>query len=155
MISVLQRVREARVEVNGQTVGAIGAGLLVLVCAERGDTEMEADKLLAKILKLRIFSDAAGKMNQSVQDTGGGLLLVSQFTLAADTTGGNRPSFTQAAAPDEGRRLYDYVVAQARKVHPKVATGQFAADMQVHLINDGPVTIPLRMAPSLATAAAG
>lgn len=155
MISVLQRVREARVEVNGQTVGAIGAGLLVLVCAERGDTEMEADKLLAKILKLRIFSDAAGKMNQSVQDIGGGLLLVSQFTLAADTTGGNRPSFTQAAAPDEGRRLYDYVVAQARKVHPKVATGQFAADMQVHLINDGPVTIPLRMAPSLATAAAG
>lgn len=155
MISVLQRVREARVDVNGQTVGAIGAGLLVLVCAERGDTEMEADKLLAKILKLRIFSDDAGKMNQSVQDTGGGLLLVSQFTLAADTTGGNRPSFTQAAAPDEGRRLYDYVVAQARKVHPKVATGQFAADMQVHLINDGPVTIPLRMAPSLATAAAG
>lgn len=155
MISVLQRVREARVDVDGQTVGAIGAGLLVLVCAERGDTEMEADKLLAKILKLRIFSDAAGKMNQSVQDTGGGLLLVSQFTLAADTTGGNRPSFTQAAAPDEGRRLYDYVVAQARKVHPEVATGQFAADMQVHLINDGPVTIPLRMAPSLATAAAG
>lgn len=150
MISVLQRVREARVEVDGQTVGAIGAGLLVLVCAERGDTEMEADKLLAKILKLRIFSDAAGKMNQSVQDTGGGLLLVSQFTLAADTTGGNRPSFTQAAAPDEGRRLYDYVVAQARKVHPKVATGQFAADMQVHLINDGPVTIPLRIPPTAA-----
>ena len=150
MISVLQRVREARVDVDGQTVGAIGAGLLVLVCAERGDTEMEADKLLAKILKLRIFSDAAGKMNQSVQDTGGGLLLVSQFTLAADTTGGNRPSFTQAAAPDEGRRLYDYVVAQARKVHPEVATGQFAADMQVHLINDGPVTIPLRIPPTAA-----
>lgn len=150
MISVLQRVREARVDVNGQTVGAIGAGLLVLVCAERGDTEMEADKLLAKILKLRIFSDAAGKMNQSVQDTGGGLLLVSQFTLAADTTGGNRPSFTQAAAPDEGRRLYDYVVAQARKAHPEVATGQFAADMQVHLINDGPVTIPLRIPPTAA-----
>jgi len=150
VISVLQRVREARVDVNGQTVGAIGAGLLVLVCAERGDTEMEADKLLAKILKLRIFSDAAGKMNQSVQDTGGGLLLVSQFTLAADTTGGNRPSFTQAAAPDEGRRLYDYVVAQARKVHPEVATGQFAADMQVHLINDGPVTIPLRIPPTAA-----
>ena len=150
MISVLQRVREARVDVNGQTVGAIGAGLLVLVCAERGDTEMEADKLLAKILKLRIFSDAAGKMNQSVQDTGGGLLLVSQFTLAADTTGGNRPSFTQAAAPDEGRRLYDYVVAQARKAHPEVATGQFAADMQVYLVNDGPVTIPLRIPPTAA-----
>ena len=152
MISVLQRVREARVEVDGQTVGAIGAGLLVLVCAERGDTEAEADKLLAKILKLRIFSDAAGKMNQSVQDTGGGLLLVSQFTLAADTTGGNRPSFTQAAAPDEGRRLYDYVVAQARQAHPVVATGQFAADMQVHLVNDGPVTIPLRMPPAVVAA---
>ena len=152
MISVLQRVREARVEVDGQTVGAIGQGLLVLVCAERGDTEAEADRLLAKLLKLRIFSDAAGKMNRSVQDvdglgTCGGLLLVSQFTLAADTAGGNRPSFTQAAAPDEGRRLYDYVVAQARSLHPVVATGQFAADMQVHLVNDGPVTIPLRMAP--------
>lgn len=152
MISVLQRVREARVDVDGQTVGAIDAGLLVLVCAERGDTEAEADKLLAKILKLRIFSDVAGKMNQSVQDIGGGLLLVSQFTLAADTTGGNRPSFTQAAAPDEGRRLYDYLVAQARKAHPVVATGQFAADMQVHLVNDGPVTIPLRMPPAVVAA---
>ncbi|WP_462389869.1 D-aminoacyl-tRNA deacylase [Acidovorax sp. Q11] len=147
MISVLQRVREARVDVDGQTVGAIGAGLLVLVCAERGDTEAEANKLLAKLLKLRIFSDDAGKMNKSVQDIGGGLLLVSQFTLAADTTGGNRPSFTQAAAPDEGRRLYDYFVAQARQAHPVVATGRFAADMQVHLVNDGPVTIPLRVAP--------
>ena len=148
MIAVLQRVREARVEVASQVVGAIGPGLLVLVCAERGDTDAEADKLLAKVLKLRIFSDAAGKMNQSVQDTAGGLLLVSQFTLAADTTGGNRPSFTQAAAPDEGRRLYDYLVVQARKAHPEVATGQFAADMQVHLVNDGPVTIPMRMAPT-------
>ena len=150
MIALLQRVRQARVEVEGTTVGAIDSGLLVLVCAERGDSEAEADRLLAKILKLRIFSDDAGKMNKSVQDIGGGLLLVSQFTLAADTTGGNRPSFTQAAAPDEGRRLYDYVVAQARKVHPKVATGQFAADMQVHLINDGPVTIPLRIPPTAA-----
>lgn len=155
MIAVLQRVRQARVEVASQVVGAIGPGLLVLVCAERGDTEAEADKLLAKMLKLRIFSDAAGKMNQSVQDvdgrgTCGGLLLVSQFTLAADTTGGNRPSFTQAAAPDEGRRLYDYLVAQARKAHPEVAIGQFAADMQVHLVNDGPVTIPMRMAPAVA-----
>ncbi|MFN9728221.1 D-aminoacyl-tRNA deacylase [Acidovorax sp.] len=154
MISVLQRVREARVEVGGQTVGAIGQGLLVLVCAERGDTEAEANRLLAKLLKLRVFSDAAGKMNRSVQDvdglgTCGGLLLVSQFTLAADTSGGNRPSFTQAAAPDEGRRLYDYLVAQARNLHPVVATGQFAADMQVHLVNDGPVTIPLRMAPAV------
>ena len=144
MISLLQRVRQARVEVAGQVIGDIGAGLLVLVCAERGDTEQEADKLLAKLLKLRIFSDAAGKMNRSVQDTGGGLLLVSQFTLAADTTGGNRPSFTQAAAPDAGRRLYDYLVAQARKAHPAVATGEFAADMQVHLVNDGPVTLPLQ-----------
>jgi D-tyrosyl-tRNA(Tyr) deacylase len=153
VISVLQRVREARVDVAGQTVGAIGQGLLVLVCAERGDTEAEANRLLAKLLKLRVFSDAAGKMNRSVQDvdglgTCGGLLLVSQFTLAADTSGGNRPSFTQAAAPDEGRRLYDYLVAQARTLHPVVATGQFAADMQVHLINDGPVTIPLRVAPA-------
>ena len=147
MISVLQRVREARVDVDGQTVGAIGPGLLVLACAERGDTEAEADRLLAKILKLRIFSDAAGKMNQSVQDVGGGLLLVSQFTLAADTTGGNRPSFTQAAAPEEGRRLYHYLVARAQQAHAVVQTGQFAADMQVHLVNDGPVTIPLRMAP--------
>ena len=148
MISLLQRVRQARVEVDGATIGAIGPGLLVLVCAERGDTELEADKLLAKLLRLRIFNDAAGKMNRSVQDTQGGLLLVSQFTLAADTSGGNRPSFTQAAAPDEGRRLYDYFVAQARAAHPEVATGQFAADMQVHLINDGPVTLPLRMAPA-------
>ena len=147
MISLLQRVREARVEVDGQTIGAIGAGLLVLVCAERFDTELEAGKLLAKLLKLRIFNDEAGKMNRSVQDTGGGLLLVSQFTLAADASGGNRPSFKQAAAPEEGRRLYDYFVAQARAAHPNVATGQFAADMQVHLVNDGPVTLPLRMAP--------
>ena len=147
MISLLQRVRQARVEVDGATIGAIGPGLLVLVCAERGDTELEADKLLTKLLRLRIFNDAAGKMNRSVQDVAGGLLLVSQFTLAADTSGGNRPSFTQAAAPDEGRRLYDYFVAQARTAHPEVATGQFAADMQVHLINDGPVTLPLRIAP--------
>ena len=152
MICVLQRVREARVDVNGQTVGAIGPGLLALVCAERGDTEAEADRLLAKVLKLRIFSDDAGKMNRSVQDVAGGLLLVSQFTLAADTTGGNRPSFTQAAAPEEGRRLYDYVVDRARALHPQVATGQFAADMQVHLVNDGPVTIPMRIASSVAPA---
>jgi D-tyrosyl-tRNA(Tyr) deacylase len=110
MISLLQRVSEARVVVEGAVIGEIGAGLLVLVCAERGDSEAQADKLLAKILKLRVFSDEAGKMNRSVQDVGGGLLIVSQFTLAADTTGGNRPSFTQAAAPDDGRRLYDYLV---------------------------------------------
>ena len=129
----------------GREVGAIGPGLLVLLCAERGDTDAVADKLLAKLLKLRIFSDAAGKMNLSVQDVAGGLLIVSQFTLAADTSGGNRPSFTGAAAPDEGRRLYDYYVAKARAAHPVVATGEFAADMQVALINDGPVTIPLRV----------
>ena len=146
MISVIQRVSQARVEVEGRTIGEIGPGLLVLVCAERGDSEAQADKLLAKILKLRIFSDEAGKMNRSVQDTAGGLLLVSQFTLAADTSGGNRPSFTNAAAPDEGRRLYEYLAAQARQAHPHVATGEFAADMKVHLVNDGPVTIPLRVA---------
>jgi D-tyrosyl-tRNA(Tyr) deacylase len=143
MLAVVQRVREAKVAVAGRTIGEIGQGLLVLVCAERGDGEAQADKLLAKLLKLRIFSDEAGKMNRSVQDVGGGLLLVSQFTLAADTSGGNRPSFTNAAPPDEGRRLYDYVVAQARAAHPVVATGEFAADMQVHLVNDGPVTIPM------------
>ena len=151
MISVLQRVREARVDVDGTTVGAIGAGLLVLVCAERGDTEAEADKLLAKLLKLRIFGDDAGKMNRSLQDVAGGLLLVSQFTLAADTTGGNRPSFTQAAAPDDGRRLFDYLVQQARALHPVVATGRFATEMQVHLVNNGPITIPLRIAPAAPT----
>ena len=147
MMSVLQRVREARVEVDGEVIGRIGSGLMVLVCAERGDTEAEADRLLAKLLKLRIFSDEAGKMNRSVQDIAGGLLLVSQFTLAADTRGGNRPSFTNAAAPDEGQRLYDYFVARARALHPDVQTGRFAADMQVHLVNDGPVTIPLRIDP--------
>lgn len=129
----------------GREVGAIGPGLLVLLCAERGDTDAVADKLLAKLLKLRIFSDAAGKMNLSVQDVAGGLLIVSQFTLAADTSGGNRPSFTGAAAPVEGRRLYDSFVAKARAAHPVVATGEFAADMQVALVNDGPVTIPLRV----------
>jgi D-aminoacyl-tRNA deacylase len=148
MIGLLQRVSEARVDVDGVTLGRIGPGLLVLVCAERGDSEAEADRLLAKLLKLRIFTDDAGKMNQSVQDVGGGLLLVSQFTLAADTRGGNRPSFTGAAAPDEGRRLYDYFVAQARAQHPVVETGRFAADMKVHLVNDGPVTIPLRIPPA-------
>ncbi len=145
MLALLQRVQQARVDVDGQTVGAIGAGLLIFVCAERGDTEATGDKLLAKILKLRIFADEAGKMNRSVVDVGGGLLIVSQFTLAADTSGGNRPSFTNAAPPDEGRRLYDYFVEKARASHSVVQTGQFAADMQVHLVNDGPVTIPMRV----------
>ena len=152
MKAVLQRVAKARVVIAGETVGQIAQGLLVLVCAERGDSEMQADKLLAKILKLRIFSDEAGKMNRSVQDLDGqgacgGLLIVSQFTLAADASGGNRPSFTGAAPPDAGRRLYDYFVVRARSSHPQVETGQFAADMQVHLVNDGPVTIPLHIAP--------
>ena len=148
MISVVQRVRQARVEVAGHTVGEIGSGLLVLICAERGDSEREVDLLLAKLLKLRIFSDEAGKMNRSVQDIAGGLLLVSQFTLAADTSGGNRPSFTAAAPAEEGRRLYDYAVERARVLHARVQTGQFGADMQVHLVNDGPVTIPLRIVPA-------
>ena len=143
MKAIVQRVASARVDIAGQTVGAIGAGLLVLLCAERGDADAMADRMLAKLLKLRIFSDEAGKMNRSVQDIGGGLLVVSQFTLAADVSGGNRPSFTQAAAPDEGRRLYDYFVDRARAAHPVVTTGEFGADMQVHLVNDGPVTIPL------------
>ena len=145
MIAVLQRVSEASVRVDGAVIGQIGAGLLVLLCAEKGDTDAVADKMLAKILKLRIFSDEAGKMNLSVQDVRGGLLVVSQFTLAADVAGGNRPSFTQAAAPDEGRRLYEHFVAQAQKAHPVVQTGRFAADMKVALINDGPITIPMRM----------
>jgi D-aminoacyl-tRNA deacylase len=145
MQTVIQRVREARVQVGDVVTGAIHQGLLVLLCAERGDTDAIADKLLAKILKLRVFSDEAGKMNLSVQDVAGGLLIVSQFTLAADVSGGNRPSFTTAALPDEGRRLYDYFVRQAQAAHPIVQTGQFAADMQVHLVNDGPVTIPITM----------
>ena len=151
-MALIQRVRRAHVEVGGQAVGSIGPGLLVLLCAERGDGEAQAAQLLSKLLKLRIFSDAAGKMNRSVQDVDGlgacgGLLIVSQFTLAADTRGGNRPSFSQAAAPDEGRRLFDHVVALARAAHPQVQTGEFGADMQVHLVNDGPVTLPLRVPP--------
>lgn len=145
MKAVLQRVRQARVEVGGETVGQIGVGLLVLVCAEPQDDEATGQRLLNKILKLRIFSDEAGKMNRSVQDVGGGLLLVSQFTLAADLRGGNRPSFTAAAPPDQGRRLYDSFVSQASAAHPRVQCGIFGADMQVHLVNDGPVTIPMEM----------
>ena len=145
MQALIQRVTHASVSVGNETIGAIGPGLLVLLCAERGDTDAVADKLLAKLLKLRIFSDEAGKMNRSVQDVAGGLLIVSQFTLAADTSGGNRPSFTGAALPEDGRRLYEHFVAQARRAHPVVQTGRFAADMQVALVNDGPVTIPMRL----------
>jgi D-tyrosyl-tRNA(Tyr) deacylase len=148
LIALLQRVSEARVVIAGETVGQIGTGLLVLVCAEPDDTAAVGEKLLAKILKLRIFSDEAGKMNRSVQDVAGGLLIVSQFTLAADTKSGNRPGFTAAAPPALGEALYDRLVEAARALHPQVATGHFGADMQVHLVNDGPVTIPLRMAAS-------
>ncbi len=153
MIGLLQRVSEARVRIAGEVVGQIDAGLLLLVCAERGDSEHQADKLLTKLLKLRIFSDEQGKMNLSLQDRlaaaqPAGLLIVSQFTLAADTSGGNRPSFTQAAPPADGERLYDWLVQRARSLHPHVQTGQFGADMQVELINDGPITIPMRMAPA-------
>lgn len=150
MKALLQRVRSASVEVDARTVGRIDAGLLVLLCALQGDGQTQADKLLAKLLKLRIFSDDQGKMNRSVQDVDGhglhgGLLIVSQFTLAADTSGGNRPSFTQAASPQDGRRLVDYFVAQARLLHSSVQTGVFGADMQVQLVNDGPVTLLLEV----------
>ena len=145
MIALLQRVSQARVDIAGETVGQIGHGLLVLVCAEPDDTEAVGQKLLAKILKLRIFSDEQGKMNRTVQDEGGGLLIVSQFTLAADTRSGNRPGFTGAAPPALGEALYDRFVALAREQHPLVQTGRFGADMQVHLTNDGPVTIPLQI----------
>ena len=145
MIAILQRVREARVEVAGRVTGQIGTGFLMLVCAEPTDTEALAEKLIQKVLKLRVFSDEAGKMNRSVQDVGGGLLIVSQFTLAADTSGGNRPSFTGAAPAELGRRLYEHCLTFARSQHPLVQCGEFGADMQVHLVNDGPVTIPLRM----------
>lgn len=147
MIALVQRVARAQVDVAGRTVGAIGRGLLVLVCAEPGDDEAVADRLVAKLLKLRIFSDEAGKMNRSVVDVAGGLLVVSQFTLAADVSGGNRPSFTGAAGPELGRRLYERVLAAARAAHPEVASGEFGADMQVSLVNDGPVTIPITLRP--------
>lgn len=144
MIALLQRVTRASVVVDGAVIGAIDAGLMVLVCAERGDTEREADALLTKLLGYRVFADAAGKMNLSVTDVAGGLLLVPQFTLAADTKSGSRPSFTPAASPEDGRRLFDHFVTQARARHPVVATGQFGADMQVSLTNDGPVTFWLQ-----------
>lgn len=147
MIALLQRVAQAQVVVEGATVGAIDAGLMVLVCAEKGDTEKEADALLAKLLAYRVFSDDAGKMNRSVTDVGGGLLLVPQFTLAADTKSGTRPSFTPAASPQDGLRLFEHFVRQARERHPQVATGVFGADMKVSLTNDGPVTFWLQIHP--------
>jgi D-tyrosyl-tRNA(Tyr) deacylase len=148
MIALLQRVSQARVEVAGETVGAIGPGLLVLVCAERGDAEAEADRLLERLLAHRVFSDADGKMNLSLREVQGGLLLVPQFTLAADTRKGNRPSFTPAAPPELGERLFDYILARARRLHSPVESGRFGAHMQVSLTNDGPVTIWLRVEPA-------
>ena len=145
MIGLLQRVSQAGVVVDGETVGAIGPGLMVLLCAERNDTEREADLLLSKLLAYRVFSDDAGKMNRSVTDVAGGLLLVPQFTLAADTQSGTRPSFTPAAPPEEGKRLFDYFVEKARMKHPVVETGRFGAHMQVSLTNDGPVTFWLQV----------
>lgn len=147
MIGLLQRVSRAQVDVAGSTVGRIGAGLLVLVCAEREDTQAEADRLLERLLGYRVFADIEGRMNLSLKDVAGGLLLVPQFTLAADTRKGNRPSFTPAAPPEEGKRLFDYLLARARNLHSPVASGAFGAQMQVTLTNDGPVTIWLRVEP--------
>lgn len=147
MIGLLQRVTEASVTVEGAVVGAIGPGLLVLVGVEKGDAESQADRLLERLLGYRVFSDDQGRMNRSLAEVGGGLLLVSQFTLTADTDKGTRASFSSAAPPEEGRRLFDYLVAKARATHPEVATGEFGAHMQVALTNDGPVTFRLRVRP--------
>lgn len=140
MIALIQRVGEARVTVADDTVGAIGRGILAFVGVERGDSEARAQRLLERILGYRLFPDAEGRMNRSLRDVGGGLLLVSQFTLVADTKKGARPSFSSAASPEEGRRLFEHLVALARASHPDVATGRYGADMQVALVNDGPVT---------------
>ncbi len=145
MIGLLQRVSSAQVTATGVTLGAIGRGLLVLVGVERQDQEAHAERLLQRLLGYRVFADAQGKMNLSLQDINGGLLLVPQFTLAADTHTGLRPSFTPAAAPELGRRLFDYLVVQAGARHEPVASGVFGADMQVSLINDGPVTFWLQV----------
>jgi D-tyrosyl-tRNA(Tyr) deacylase len=151
VIALLQRVGQASVSVDGKVVGAIGPGLLVLLCAERGDTEKEADQLIAKLLSYRVFNDEAGKMNRSLHDLAGGLLLVPQFTLAADTQSGTRPSFTPAAAPELGKKLFDYALSKARSLHPSVESGQFGAHMQVSLVNDGPVTFWLQVKPAATT----
>ncbi len=148
MIGLLQRVSEASVKVENNVVGEIGHGLLVLVGVERADTEAQADRLLERLLTYRVFPDAEDKMNLSVSDIEGGLLLVPQFTLPADTRKGTRPSFTPAAAPEEGERLFNYLVGQAQQRYDKVATGEFAADMKVALVNDGPVTFWLQVPPS-------
>ncbi|UCE89394.1 MAG: D-tyrosyl-tRNA(Tyr) deacylase [Pseudomonadota bacterium] len=148
MIALLQRVAEARVDVRGETIGAIGAGLLALIGVERDDGESQADRLLERMLAYRLFPDAQGRMNLSLRDIGGGLLLVPQFTLAADTNSGNRPSFTPAASPDEGKRLFVYLAARACERHHPTATGEFGADMQVALVNNGPVTFWLQVVPA-------
>lgn len=144
MIVVLQRVTQAKVDIDEKTVGQIGKGLMVLVCAEKGDTDEKARLLAQRLLRYRVFEDENGKMNLSVTDVKGGLLLISQFTLAADTTRGNRPSFTAAAPPDEGKRLFDIFVQETEKSGLTVQTGQFGAYMRVSLVNDGPVTLTLR-----------
>ena len=141
MRALLQRVSEASVAVDGAVIGEVGSGLLVLVCAIEGDGEAEAERLAAKIAKLRIFRDDAGKMNRSIRDVGGSALVVSQFTLAADTSRGNRPGFSGAAAPEEGKALYDKFCALLRAEEVPVETGEFGAEMAVCLTNDGPVTI--------------
>jgi len=148
MIGLLQRVSGAEVRVDGERIGAIGRGLVVLVGVERGDTEREAGRLLERLLVFRVFAATEGKMNLSVQDVAGGVLLVPQFTLAADTRKGTRPSFSSAASPEEGHRLFAYFLQQARAKHAPVATGRFGADMKVALTNDGPVTFWLQVAPS-------
>ncbi len=147
MIGLLQRVAEAKVVVDADVVGAIGPGLAVLVCAERGDDAATADRLLERLLGYRVFADVAGKMNLSLRDTGGGLLLVPQFTLAADTRSGTRPGFSAAAPPDRASALFDQFVQRARGMHAPVAAGRFGADMKLHLINDGPVTFWLQARP--------
>ena len=147
MIALLQRVTQASVSVEGQEIGRIQKGLMVLVCSERDDTEKEAQVLLTKLLTYRVFSDAAGKMNLNLEQADGALLLVPQFTLAADTRSGTRPSFTPAAPPDVAKKLFDYFVASARDAHAIVETGRFGADMQVSLTNDGPVTFWLQVEP--------
>jgi len=146
MIALVQRVEAARVEVDGEVVGAVGAGLLALIAVERGDGETEAVRLLERVLGYRVFGDAEGRMNRSLADTGGGLLAVPQFTLAADTHKGTRPSFSRAAPPGEGERLFDRFVELARARHRPVASGRFGAHMKVSLVNDGPVTFWLRCA---------
>lgn len=147
MIALLQRVTHAYVQVDGKEIGRIDAGLLVLVGVERGDSQKEADRLLERVLNYRVFCDDTGKMNINLKDHAGGLLLVPQFTLAADTTRGNRAGFSSAAPPEIGKHLFDYFVHQARHYHPKIATGTFGADMQVSLCNDGPVTFWLQVSP--------